>query len=116
VLYLGAFRLLPYLTQTLGLIPLLLLAPVFYVVGLLVYTGVTVALAVLVKKVLIGRYRPRRAPVWGSFYVRNWMVVQVARLVPWRLLEGTVFQHAALRALGARIGRRVHFHRGVNLV
>jgi non-ribosomal peptide synthetase-like protein len=75
-----------------------------------------VALAVAVKKVLIGRYRPRRAPIWGSFFVRNWMVQRVVALVPWRLLEGTVFQQIALRALGARIGRRVHIHRGVNLL
>jgi non-ribosomal peptide synthetase-like protein len=31
-------------------------------------------------------------------------------------MEGTVFQLAALRALGARIGERVHIHRGVDLL
>src|SRR5205085_1581702 len=34
----------------------------------------------------------------------------------WPLLEGTVLQNVALRLLGARIGRRVHIHRGVNLL
>ena len=42
--------------------------------------------------------------------------MRTLRLVPWRLLEGTEFQLVALRALGARIGRRVHLHRGVDLL
>jgi non-ribosomal peptide synthetase-like protein len=95
--------------------PFLLLSPLFYLAGLLAYTVATVALAVGVKKLLIGRYQPLRAPVWGDFYVRNWMMQQVVRLVPWWLLDGTVFQQLVLSALGARIGRRVHIHRGVNL-
>jgi non-ribosomal peptide synthetase-like protein len=94
----------------------LLLAPILFGVALIAYAGLAAALAVAAKKVLIGRYRPRREPIWGSFYVRNWMVQRVVGLVPWRLLEGTVFQQLALRALGARIGRRVHIHRGVNLL
>jgi acetyltransferase-like isoleucine patch superfamily enzyme len=43
------------------------------------------------------------------------MVQQVTRAIPWWLIEGTEFQLAALRALGARIGRRVHIHRGVHM-
>jgi non-ribosomal peptide synthetase-like protein len=116
IAYLAVFELLPWATETLGLIPLLLLAPAFFGAGIAAYATLTVALAVLAKKVLIGRYHPRREPVWGSFYVRNWMVQRVVALVPWRLLEGTFSQQMALRALGAKIGRRVHIHRGVNLV
>lgn len=52
----------------------------------------------------------------GGFYVRNWIVQRVVQLVPWWLLQGTVFQSAVLRALGARIGRRLHLSRGVNLL
>jgi non-ribosomal peptide synthetase-like protein len=116
VAYLLAFEVVPELTDTLGLVPFLLLAPVFYAGALPVYTALTVALAVLVKKLLIGRYRPLIAPVWGSFYVRNWIVQHAVHLIPWRLLEGTVFQLTVLRALGARVGRRVHIHRGVDLL
>ena len=43
------------------------------------------------------------------------MVQQAVRGIPWWLIEGTGFQTMALRALGARIGRRVHIHRGVDL-
>jgi non-ribosomal peptide synthetase-like protein len=106
----------PFVIRSLGLIPLLLLSPLFLVGAIVVYTPCAVLLTVLVKRLLIGRYRALRAPVWGSFYVRNWMVQTTVRIVPWQILEGTVFQLAALRALGARIGRRVHIHRGVNLL
>ncbi|MEK6323201.1 MAG: amino acid adenylation domain-containing protein [Acidobacteriota bacterium] len=114
--YFAAFDVLPLLIRSLGLIPFLLLSPFLVFASLVVYTPVAVLAAVLVKRLLIGRYRPLRAPVWGSFYVRNWMVQQTVRIIPWRLLQGTVFQIAALRALGARIGCRVHIHRGVNLL
>ena len=110
-----AFYLLPYLTESFGLVSLLLLTPAVYIVGLVGYVVGTAALAVVTKKILIGRYLPTRAPVWGSFYVRNWIVQHTFRLIPWRMLEGTVYQLAILRALGARIGKRVHIHRGVNL-
>jgi hypothetical protein len=62
----------------------------------------------------IGTYSARRAPVWSAFYGENWIVRQSLRLVPWRLMEGTGVPACALRALGARIGQRVHIHRGVD--
>ena len=75
-----------------------------------------VMFAVVLKRVLIGRYRPIREPVWGGFYVRHWIVQQAVHLIPWRVLEGTEFYCMVLRLLGARIGQRVHIHRGVNLL
>ncbi|MFY9609745.1 MAG: amino acid adenylation domain-containing protein [Blastocatellia bacterium] len=111
----AALELLPFLIRSMGLIPFLLLAPTLLSATLVIYTPLAVLVAALVKKILIGRYRPLRAPVWGSFYVRNWMVQQTVRIVPWGWMHGTVFQLAGLRALGARIGSRVHIHRGVGL-
>jgi non-ribosomal peptide synthetase-like protein len=113
--YWGVFDLAPSMMLSMGLIPSLLLAPVLFFAGLAVYTPLAVVAAAGVKRFLVGRYRPLRAPVWGSFYVRNWMVQQAVRGIPWWLIEGTGFQNMALRALGARIGRRVHIHRGVDL-
>jgi non-ribosomal peptide synthetase-like protein len=105
----------PALVRSLGLIPSVLLTPVLFFAAFAVYAPFAVFAAVAVKRCLIGRYRPLRAPVWGSFYVRNWMVEQAVRAIPWWLMEGTGFQTMALRALGAKIGRRVHIHRSVNL-
>jgi len=114
--YLTAFKAIPFLMRALGLIPFLVLSPAIVFAGLLAYTPLAVFLTVIVKKVLIGRYQAVRVPVLGSLYIRNWMVQKTARLIPWRLLLGTVFHQWVLRALGARIGRGVHIHRGVDLL
>ena len=116
IAYLIAFELLPELLGNLGPVALVLLTTPLIFASLLVYAPVSVMAAVLAKRLLIGQYRPQRAPVWGSFYVRNWIVQQVVRAVPWQLLAGTEFQVMVLRALGARIGQRVHIHRGVDLL
>ena len=113
--YLLAFALLPWLTRTLGLTRALLLLPVLAVASVIAYAPLAVLLAVIVKRACIGRYHAMTAPVWSSFYVRHWIVLAATRLIPWRMLQGTVFQSVALRALGANIGRRVHIHRGVDL-
>jgi non-ribosomal peptide synthetase-like protein len=113
--YYVVFEVAPRLTRGVGIFPLLLLAPAVFFAGLVVYGFLAVTAAVLAKRVLVGAYRPRQEPVWGSFYVRNWMVQHLTRAIPWWLIEGTGFQLAALRALGARIGRRVHIHRGVHM-
>jgi non-ribosomal peptide synthetase-like protein len=117
LLYVVMFEALPLLLQTLGVVPFLLLAPLISFGAFAAYVPAALGLTVLVKKILIGRYRPLRAPVWGSFYIRHWIVQETARIaLPWRLFDGTAFQHVVLRALGARIGRRVHLHRGVALL
>ncbi len=110
------FELLPWMTGQLGLLPMILLAPALGLAALAVYTPCAVLAAVAAKRVLIGRYEPQRTPVWSSFYLRHWTVLQTVRLVPWTVLQGTVFQQTALRALGARIGLRVHIHRDVDLL
>lgn len=113
--YLVVFQVLPRFVRGLGLVPLLLLSPLLLLAGAALYGLATTAFAVAVKVLVIGRYRAGRFPAWSAYHLRHWIVAQSARLIPWRLLEGTGFQIAVLRALGARIGRRVHIHRGVNL-
>lgn len=113
--WLVTFEIIPRLLDGLGFVPFLLLSPLLLIAGGCLYTPLSVVLVALLKRVLIGRYELLRAPVWGSFYVRNWMVQQAARAIPWTWLEGTEFYAIALRMLGARIGQRVHIHRGVNL-
>lgn len=111
----AAFMLLPPLFGDLGLPAFILLAPLLALAGAVLYIPVSVAFAVAVKKLVIGRYRAVRAPVWSPYYLRHWVVCQAVRLIPWPMLQGTIFQQMALRALGARIGRGVHIHRGVDL-
>jgi non-ribosomal peptide synthetase-like protein len=111
VVFAAAWIALPWLVARTGLTLAVALAPLAGLAGMALYAPATLALAVAVKRLVIGRYRPMTAPVWGAFYLRHWIVVAVARMVPWRVLQGTVFHAMALRALGARIGRRVHIHR-----
>jgi acyl carrier protein len=70
LLYVVMFEALPLLLQTLGVVPFLLLAPLISFGAFAAYVPAALGLTVLVKKILIGRYRPLRAPVWGSFYIR----------------------------------------------
>jgi len=114
--YVGTFDALPQALGRLGVLPSLLLLPLATLALVPLYLFGALGLAVLVKRLLIGTYRPVVAPVWGSFYLRNWVVQQVVRLVPWDLIEATELQNVALRALGAKIGRRVHFHHGVDVL
>ncbi len=111
-----AFGLLPRLLAGFPLVVLLMLLPWLGAIGVLVYTLAALWFTVLTKELLIGRYEPTRVPVWSWFHVRHWLVVHTVRLVPWSLLQGTEAQNAALRALGARIGKRVHIHRGTDLL
>jgi non-ribosomal peptide synthetase-like protein len=117
----AAFRLLPAVAEGVeGLRGLegpafLLLIPGLALAAMLVYAPLALLATVAAKKLLIGRYQPGRHPYLGSYYLRSWIVQQCARAIPWELVEGTVLKNAFLRALGARIGRGVHIHRGVDL-
>ncbi len=113
--YALVFLLLPGVTERIGVVPSLVLAPFATFLGLALYTLLAVASAVAVKLILIGRYEPCRVPVGSGAFLRHWIVQHTARLIPWGLIEGTVIVGAVLRALGARVGARVHIHRGVDL-
>jgi len=113
--YLVAFRLLPAVADDVGITGFLLLIPALALAALAIYAPLALLATVTVKKLLIGRYQAGRYPYMGSLYLRNWIVQQLARLIPWELIEGTVFKNGFLRALGARIGKDVHIHRGVEL-
>ncbi|MEM7385271.1 MAG: amino acid adenylation domain-containing protein, partial [Verrucomicrobiota bacterium] len=85
---------------------LVILVPVVMVLEL-------TALAVLVlgaKRLLVGRLKPGRYPVFGSYYWRWWLTTHLEGSVT-GLMEsffgGTVFFNGWLRLLGGRIGQRV---------
>ncbi len=114
-LWLAAFHLLPVIVRSIGLVPSVILAPPVALLVMLAWAPIAIALAVLTKHRLIGRYTVGRVRVWSAEYLPHWLVLQAVKAIPWWLLEGTQLQVMALRALGARIGQRVHIHRGVVL-
>ncbi|MBZ9641171.1 Pls/PosA family non-ribosomal peptide synthetase, partial [Streptomyces sp. PSKA30] len=67
------------------------------------------ALPVIVKWLLIGRWKPQRIRVWSLVYVRFWLVKTLVRSSPVLLFAGSPLYPLYLRALGARIGRGVTF-------
>lgn len=113
--YAAVFDLFPILLERCGLLGALLLQIPIVLGSILVYVATTIVLTVLLKRVLIGTYVPIRTPVWSTYYLRHWVVQSAARTIPWDLLAGTTAYGTVLRLLGAKVGRRVHIHRGVNL-
>ncbi|MCX5402028.1 Pls/PosA family non-ribosomal peptide synthetase [Streptomyces sp. NBC_00102] len=67
------------------------------------------ALPVVAKWLLVGRWTPRRFPVWSLAYVRFWLVKALIRSSPMVLFVGSPLYPLYLRALGAHIGRGVTF-------
>ena len=111
--YLIAFTLLPRLVAAWGWTLFFLLLPLLGFALALTYLPLSVLALAATKRLLIGKYRPMKIPVWSATYARHWIVQTVGKMVPWNFAAGTVFPSWALRMLGAKVGRRVHFHRGV---
>jgi len=65
------------------------------------------ALPILLKWLVIGRWKAREIRVWSLAYVRFWIVKTLVRLNPLVLSAGTPLYALYLRALGAKIGRGV---------
>lgn len=65
------------------------------------------AVPILLKWVLVGRWKQTEIPVWGARYLRFWFVHALVNTNPLRLFAGTPIFVLYLRALGARIGSGV---------
>jgi non-ribosomal peptide synthetase-like protein len=114
--YVLAFRVIPPVAARMGASAFLLLLPsMLYVAGIAGGLA-SIALTILAKRLLIGRYESGRHAYLGSFHLRHWLVKQFAASIPWGSLEGTFLHVATLRALGAKIGRDVHLHHGVEIM
>jgi non-ribosomal peptide synthetase-like protein len=91
-----------------GFIAAALLLPLLYAV---VFACPVVLFTVLLKWLVVGRYRPLQRPMWTPFVWRSEAVTSLyeSLAVPTVLamLRGTPFLAVCLRMLGARIGRRV---------
>ncbi len=65
---------------------------------------VTVVIGVSMKWVLLGRTKPGRYPLWGSYYFRWWLAQRFLGLLHVKWFQGSPIMRLYLRALGARIG------------
>ena len=64
-------------------------------------------LPILVKWTLVGRWKPQQIKVWSLRYLRFWLVKTLVQTNPLALFTGSPIYPLYLRALGAKIGRRV---------
>ncbi|WP_290367927.1 Pls/PosA family non-ribosomal peptide synthetase [Antrihabitans cavernicola] len=69
------------------------------------YLGVRWLLPILLVRPLSRGIGAGRYPLWGSTYLRLWMIDHLLMLSPLPVLSGSPMQAPFLRALGARIGR-----------
>ena len=75
-------------------------------VGAGVFVGLCV-IPIVVKWLLVGRWQRTRIRLWSLAYVRFWIVKTLIQRSPAVLLVGTPLYALYLRALGAKVGRRV---------
>ncbi len=66
------------------------------------------AASIVIKWLVIGRYRAGSYPLWGSYYFRFWFVNSIQSAIPVDYLAGTPLLNIYLRLMGAKIGRYVH--------
>jgi non-ribosomal peptide synthetase-like protein len=64
-------------------------------------------LPILLKWILVGRWKTESFPIWGLRYFRFWVVKTLIELNPILLFRDTPLFNVYLRLLGARIGRNV---------
>jgi non-ribosomal peptide synthetase-like protein len=67
--------------------------------------------SVIVKWLVIGRFKPGDYPLWGAYYFRWWFVRRFSEVIATPYLAGTPMIRIYYRLLGARIGKRAFIGR-----
>ena len=62
------------------------------------------------KWVLIGRIKPGKYKLWGSYYFRFWIVDKVINICPITYFTGTNLMNTFLRLVGAKIGKNTYIN------
>lgn len=82
----------------------------FFATTFILFSGIPI----LLKWLLVGRWKAGKIPLWSLRYFRFWLVKQLVQINPMALFSGTEFYNIYLRLLGARIGRNVvNYAKGV---
>jgi non-ribosomal peptide synthetase-like protein len=68
---------------------------------------VMLMVAISLKWLIIGRYKPGKYPLWGWYYFRFWLVTAIEGTVPVSYLSGTPLLSVYLRLMGAKVGKNV---------
>ena len=76
------------------------------VLGVVMFLTLSIVPIVL-KWVLIGRWKAQEIPIWSLAYLRFWFVKTLVSITPMAMFIGTPVYPFYLRALGAKVGRNV---------
>ena len=68
--------------------------------------------SIIVKWLVIGRFRAGDYPLWGGYYFRWWFVRRVSEVIATPYLAGTPLIRTYYRLLGAKVGRDAFIGRG----
>jgi len=93
-----------YIAFTKGSFPPAVMIGIIIAMGILGYPAL-LAISIVTKWLVIGRYKPGEYKVWGWYYFRWWLVTRVQVLSGAGLLAGTPLMITYLRLMGAGIGK-----------
>lgn len=65
--------------------------------------------SIVVKWLVVGRFKPGAYPLWGRDFLKWWFVKQAVSLAPVDHITGTPLAALYLRLMGAKVGKNVHF-------
>ena len=72
-------------------------------------------LSIAAKWLLIGRYKTGNYPVWGSYYLRWWLVTRIQQFSGSHILCGSPLMVWYYKLMGAKIGQRVYLDTSVTM-
>jgi len=105
--WLGPFFVYAYYYQAdLGVMDSLLLMLAMYFALLPIIT----LLAIGFKWLILGKVKPGKYNLWGTYYFRFWLVDKFINIAPITYFTGTPLMNIFLRALGAKIGKNVYIN------
>lgn len=67
-------------------------------------------LSIFFKWVVIGKIKPGRYPLWGSYYFRFWLADKLVNISPISYFTGSPTINIYLRLLGAKIGKNCYIN------
>jgi non-ribosomal peptide synthetase-like protein len=74
-----------------------------------------ILISIVLKWLVIGKYKPGSYPLWGRYYWRFWFMQQVHKLVSLEYLAGSPLLNSYYRLLGVKVDRNVYLG-GIELV
>lgn len=87
-------------------------ATLFGVLVVLASAPVRMALCIITKWVVLGRVRPGRYRLWGSYHLRFWFVNRTQDILRFDQLRSTPLMNRYLKLMGATIGEGAHIATG----